>query len=466
MSLAQDRLVVVALAVSESTWLYALFGLWGLAFGTGGPPLGWPAVLGVLGASLLVGRALNSIVMPSRLAYVIQMALGALVIHLTLGAQIAGSGSGIDLGWIGTMISGTEMGGDTRWGVLASIFAVSLWWRGGAMAASEYPTASLVVSFRVGILALAVAAMVDFANDARLNVFPMMFVFFASALAGLAVGHLLPASPHAPAGRAWPRVIGGVVAGILVIGLMFSALQKSVLSLLAAPALAAMGVLAKVFFFVVVVPLVYILSLIARAVIALVSPFLGGERLDFEGISFQSFGEQLLERREAGSAFLSILEWTLLSVLVLVVLYILARAFRRRVRWRRSMAEGARESLMEEADPAHDVGKLLFGLLPRRFKRRARRRRFLRLPEDDPNVADVFRIYFGLLVLAEDRGLSRGAAETPIEYQRKLESVFPGDLVRRVTAAFNRACYGHHPATRDQIEEMRSSVERLGSRGR
>ncbi len=57
------------------------------------------------------------------------------------------------------------------------------------------------------------------------------------------------------------------------------------------------------------------------------------------------------------------------------------------------------------------------------------------------------------------------AAPTAGEYQRTLEEVFPANVVRVITAAFNRACYGRHPAPREQIDEMRTALEGLSAEG-
>jgi hypothetical protein len=159
------------------------------------------------------------------------------------------------------------------------------------------------------------------------------------------------------------------------------------------------------------------------------------------------------------STIVQVIQWTLLAVVVLAVLYFLARAFQRRIRWLRVDQEGMRESLSEDVDPAYDLARLLFNLLPDRFRKKRTEYR-LRLPDDDSEIVDVFRVYFGMLMLAEDRGHPRTLNQTPTEYQSSLESVFPQNVVRTVTAAFNRACYGHQPATRAEIDEMRGALER------
>ena len=78
---------------------------------------------------------------------------------------------------------------------------------------------------------------------------------------------------------------------------------------------------------------------------------------------------------------------------------------------------------------------------------------------------DVFRLYFGMLLLAENKGYRRGPSQTAGEYQRTLEEVFPANIVGAITAAFDRACYGRHPAPREQIDEMRTALDGLSAEG-
>ena len=66
-------------------------------------------------------------------------------------------------------------------------------------------------------------------------------------------------------------------------------------------------------------------------------------------------------------------------------------------------------------------------------------------------------------MLAEEREHPRHYSETPLEFQSTLERVFPRRLVRMATRAFARACYGHHPSTRQEIDEMRVELERVAS---
>ena len=331
------------------------------------------------------------------------------------------------------------------------------------MASAEYPVDDLETSFKLGIMAVGLAAVVDIFGEADLNVLPVMFLFFAAALAGLSIGHLLPASQQATDEKTWPKVIGGVTAFVVVLGLLFTLLQKGVLPALSGPASVVLNGLLTAILYAILLPVGYVVSWVVRGFFALLPTS------DEEGFTNQIQGgsaqveQGLVETGEAGkSLFVEVMGPVILAVIVIIALYLLSRAFRRWVRLRLVQAEGTRDSVLEDADPTSDMARLLFNLIPKRFKR-AKRPQGLKLPEDEADVVEVFRVYFRLLTLAEDRGHPRPPHQTPDEYQGVLEQIFPRELVRGATAAFVRACYGHHPASRQQIEEMRASLEQLAA---
>ena len=470
MSSAQRRLVALATLLSESAWLYALIAVLGVILGVGANPVSWAAVAVLMGLSYIVARGVAMVAMPITTAYAIQMVVGAIVVYLTIGAQADTGVGGLDLAWAahlsGTSDDGTAAGavGSLRGALLGVIVAAGLWWRGGRTASLLEPLDNLETGFRVGLGVLAVATTVEIFTDAALGIFPVMFLFFASGLAGLSIGHLLPASRTATQERAWTRVIAGVVAAVLVIGLMLSLLGRSVISLLSTPVLTVLGWFGTVVFYVIVIPLGYVVEWLIRFGIYIVG-LIGAEEQEREPPQGRSLVDQMRDLQEQegpewAATLLQALEYLLIAVVSVVLLYIMAQAFRRRYRLRQADAGGVHESVREDADPVYDLARLLFNLLPDRL-RRARSHRTYRLPEDEPGVVDVFRIYFGMLTLAEERGHPRPAAETPAEYQATLEGIFPREAVRRATAAFNRACYGHLPASPDEIAEMRSALDRV-----
>ena len=465
MSAIREKLVTGALLLSESAWLVALLGLLSFPFGATSSPISWIAIVAVMSASLVWARTLSMVVMPSLMAYALQMVAGVIVVFLMVASQVSPEMGALNLGWISAMTSGEVSESFILRAVYGSLGGAALWWRGGHIGAADIPAESLSASFRIGILVLAIAAVVDIAHPADLNVFPMMFVFFATGVTGLIVANMAPTTQQSNGTRAWTRVIGGLVGALVVLGLMFSLLQGSVLAAIAAPILWVLNILAKVVFYVVIFPLAYIIDFVTRAIFAVLL-WLGGEPeqpREFalpQGVgSFEGLG-RTGEAEPAALLLFQILQWSIAAAIIIGALVVMALAFKRRLRSRREVAEGQRESIIEDADLTYDFANLLFNMLPSRFRRRSASRS-LQVPSDDPNVTDVFRIYFGMLMLAEQRGNPRHSSETPFEFQQTLERMLPQGLVRAATKAFTRACYGHHPATREQIEEMRTELERV-----
>ena len=463
MSSARDRLVMAAAAIVTGAWVYAGVAVMGVMFGLDGSPISWVAAIATLGLSLVIARTLAMIVMPGWLPYVIQMVAGSLVIYLAIAVQVQSGGQAIDLGWVSAVSSDTVPVEYPFSVGLAVAFLALLWWLGGRLGSVANPIEHLGTNFRIGIMVLGFAAFVDAFHPADLKIFSLMFVFFASGLIGLSVGHLLPASSRTARQRAWPRIISAIVGLVIVAGLLFSLIGQKVLTFMTTPVVLLLNALVTGILFVVVIPVAYVLDILLNALLGLLARLFGGDEPEEIEIR-EDIGEFLSQFRDEAadtgqSMIVQVIEWTLLVVVVLAVLYILSRAFRRRIRSLRLDEDGMRESLSDDVDPAVDLARLLFNLVPERFRKKTTKYR-LRLPDDESEIVDVFRVYFGMLTVAEDQGRLRPVHQTPTEYQSSLESVFPRNVVRKATDAFNRACYGHQPATRAEIDEMRGALER------
>ena len=170
---------MAATAILEGVWAYAGVAMLGVITGLGGSPFSWVAAQAVLGVSLVIARTMAMIVMPVWLPYLIQMVAGSLVIYLTIASQVQSGDQGFDLGWISTVSSDTVPADYPFSLALAGAFGAFLWWRGGRLASVEYPVEHLSSNFRIGIMFLGLAAVVDVFHSADLKIFPLMFVFFA-----------------------------------------------------------------------------------------------------------------------------------------------------------------------------------------------------------------------------------------------------------------------------------------------
>ena len=56
MSLSQDRWVLAAIVVAESSWVFAALGVLAAIFNLNNSPMHWPSILVTLGAALLVSK--------------------------------------------------------------------------------------------------------------------------------------------------------------------------------------------------------------------------------------------------------------------------------------------------------------------------------------------------------------------------------------------------------------------------
>ena len=463
MSTLQDRVTQLSAVVVESVWIYALLATLSLLALPGGSPITWVAALCVTLVSFMTARGLSLVIMPAWMPYVLQMAAGVVAIYLILGTQLPTAGQWLDLGWLSGVFDDTRSDHFARKALLGGFFSTLFWLRGGRLASTEFPVEHLMFTFRLGLMAISVAAIVDIFHSADLKMFSLMFVFFAAGLIGLGVGHILPSAGPTLTRGSWARLIGALVGGIVLVGFLFSLLQRGALAFIAAPLVFLLNIAARIVFFVIIVPLVYILNFIISGFFWLLSK-VAGEPPEGEqemALGGTEFLEQFVEQSEPSepSIWLQILAAVSIALLVGVILLVLARAFRRNTRWLRiGDDEEDRESLSGEFDPTMDLARLLFGLLPDRFRRRKQDKR-LRLPDDEQNIVDVFRIYFGMLSIAESRGQPRLEFQTPGEYRRALLRVMPDRLVDMATAAFDRACYGRLPSTTEEIAEMRRMLE-------
>ena len=460
MSSSRHSLILVAAAVVESAWLYALAAVFSLALALDGSPVSWIAAAAVMLASFAVAWALSSVILPAWVPYVVQMLAGVVVGHVALGTQLS-SGGLLDMGWFRAF--GAEDGELARAAGFAVFFCVLLWWRGGAAAAADAPAERLSFSFKIGLIALSFAAVVDTLHPADLGVFPVIFAFFGVGLAGLAAGHILQSESRPITQKSWTKVIGGAVAVVLGAGLLVSLLQRGALEFIARPIGWLADGLVTVILYAILLPLIFIFSLLAAGLLEILRRLADPEREPSEQAPIGGFQEMMQGLREQAesndpSIWMDILGWGALVLVGVVILAILARAFRRRIRWRRVDQEGERETISEDVDPALDIARLLMGLIPDRLRRR-KAERGLRLPDDERGIVEVFRLYFGMLNAAAAKGLPRPQNETPDEYRETLAKAFPGGLVRAATAAFNRACYGREPTSDERIAEMRREME-------
>ena len=467
MSFSRDRLVRGAAAVSESAWLFAVLSVASVAMGLDGSALNWPSVLAILALSLLVARLTPGGVAAIEVVNLARTLVWAIVAYVAVAAHVGSGVGGVDLAWITLVGSESAPADFLPRAAGGSLMALLLLWRGFSIATSKDPLSTLRIGFRVGLPALALATAIDILHPADLNTLPMSFVFFASALGGLSVGHLMPESQESVKSRTWPMVLTAVIAAVLLIGFVAGLLQRGLQAFIAGP----LATLLQGVFWAIVAPIFVLLDLFTGLIIAFFSrpfdPAAAGVP-GFQGDGIATTTEPILagpppvledeQNYEVVGLLIQLVVSLSILALVAVVLLLLLAAFRRfGVPWGREDGGGVPDSIGEGADIASDIADLFRALVPDWRIGRKKRVAF-ELPDGPPGVVAALRIYYDLLAMAEEKGHVRRPNETATEFQTTMERIFPEGLVRMSTAAFNRACYGFLPATEEQISQMRSSL--------
>lgn len=483
MTLTREKLTYATLVISESAWLYAFASMLGVAAGSEyGSPLSYFAIVGLLGLSVLTFSYIRwKEFQAFELFYFFATVGGVALAYLVVAASyVPGS---FDLAWITTLTRGDHLDqGQAFRGTVGGLIAIGMWFRGIRLAMVPYPQKSLTRSFRFGLFFIGLSAVIDIFVEQQLNVFTMILIFFGAGLAGLNIGHLVPETAASSQMRIWPKAIGGAVAGVLVIGLLFGFLQQSFLAFIFSPIRFVFDRVTQGIFIVVSVPFVLGLEAINRVIGGVFSREVDPSEIlgDVEStptpeafitpLSIQGVGGS---DSEPVSGFMLLvrqyISYALVAaaiILVAIFLYIVTRRIARRLR---RDEDPERESLLDEISFASDIGDLFADLVSNvadLFKRGARK--VFRLPDGPPGVVEMLRLYYQMLTTAEQNDVARPDHATPTEFRSDLRRVFANDLVDPATDAFNRAQYGDIPSTDEEIAKMRSAfrVVKSGERVR
>ncbi len=462
MPLRQDKIVLAAHVLAESAWVFALAGFVGTLANFESSPLSWYAIAVILGLSVLLSRLTPRKGEKVEAVFALMAGLGLVVVYVSVALHV--DPGHIRPAWPLDWLINDAPGGYTSRGAFGALLGVLLWWRGTRVASNEFPTDDLSFTFRMGMPILVVALLYDLNNDAELSTFPMVFLFFGSSLIGLGAGHLLEQSQRSSDERTWPKTIGATVAVITLFGFLVALINRGVLSFLSRPATAALDALARGIIWGIVAPIAFVFDVIVGWLIGLLGLFRDeGERPQEAEFNpeVQGFMETLQQEQEAESeAFalvLQIIEFALVALIVAIVIFFLAGAFRRLRRGRERPTDGQRDSLAQDASPAADVAKLALRLVPDVLKRP--QRKGYRVPDGPPGIVEVFRLYYDMLDTAEEHGIIRRKHDTPREFQDRLEGTFPADVVGPSTESFNLAIYADVPAERSVVQRLRQGLK-------
>lgn len=266
MTLTREKLTYATLVISESAWLYAFVSMLGVWAGSSGSPLSYFAIAGLLGLSVLTYSYIRwKEFQAFELFYFGATAGGVALAYLVVAASyVPGS---FDIAWVTSLTRGDYLPeGQAFRGTAGGLIAVGIWFRGIRIIMVPYPEKSLTTSFRLGLLFIGLPAVINIFVEEQPNIFTMILIFFGAGLAGLNIGHLVPETAASSRLRIWPKAIGGAVAGILVVGLLFGFLQQSFLAFVFSPIRFVFDRITQGIFIIVSVPFVLALEAINRVI--------------------------------------------------------------------------------------------------------------------------------------------------------------------------------------------------------
>ena len=349
-------------------------------------------------------------------------------------------------------------------GMLILLSVVWLFWRGLRMAGQPVSVIDAMLGFQLGVIVLALFAMISPAHAS------MVFVpvFFFSEL--LAVGltrveavSMTSSGRRLPFSGWWMTTLTGMTGLSVLIEITLTALVLGIgldkLFMWIAPALAVITLP----FLLIMTPVLMLISYIVKALVGITQPILS--QLSTLLQQAQAWIDQRVQSRPPlVDLILRVLGYVVIIAIVLAVLYVVVVVVLKV--GRRSQLKGSDQD--EQSESVFSAQALLRKLRERLRNRLARLR----------NLADIAgrfgaggifaaltirRIYAQTVKLAASRGYPRPAAHTPYEHLKTLRQAFPGceaDLAQ-ITEAYVGVHYGELPERPEALEEIRAAFERI-----
>ncbi len=465
MSNNRGKIILGALAVSDSIWIYAIMAVAGLTIGLGGSPISWAALLAFYAFAMFVSWVFMGLRGSAAALAIMEGLVGLVAVYLTVAAGSFHADRSFDMAWA-VKLAGADLDATAVVGAVFSLIALLLLWRRAVtVVADDFAGERLKSGFKRGIVIIAIAALAEQLASREVGIQLLLAPFFAASLAGLAVSRL-PERGLGGKGVSWVRVIGAAVLALIAIGLGLGLLGGvygiNVLRLM----FKGWGLFVDGMLWVLRYPLEVVVNLIMLILNWLRSMFGSEEPIEREmgGGLPQSITEAAdpAGENQLFETIFNIIQYPLLAIVLVGAFLVLALAYRRFTSGRRKEADEERESIQEDPDAAGDLLKLLAGLLPSWMKREREEERPWRYPEDEPGVAEVFILYFDYLSAAIANGMTFIPGVTPSERAPAMQAALPGAQVALVTEMFNAACYGHVAAPRSTVDRLRNELLAIG----
>jgi hypothetical protein len=418
-----------------------------------------------------LSRVMHMVDMPLQRAKNIQ--LGGLLLAIFFGLRLLLYSGGfiLDPRWVLDLGRDFfDLGNPFWWrNIVFTLFITITWWRGLSLTSREVDIDAMGLRIRVGGLFLAPLAVFFAGNFLSLRVTPFILIYFLATLLAVSLTRAEGIAKHQfNQGHAMSvRWFGAILlasTSIVVLATIFGAIAgENTIDVLRNW----LGPIWLAFYFggVTVLRTVLYLSAPLIAIFANIIDYLFGKIQDFLSIiiaddvptlpigeQIQGILDELQQEQEITTLQLPpelgrILALICSSVLIILVVYVINRAFRVR---RLALSSDGQALGRDELEIGTGAG--LRGLLDR-----------LRGYDRNRAAASVRRLYRQMCRTAQHNGFPRAEAQTPYEYLPVLDQVWPdsGDQVRIITNAYVRIRYGELPESQAELNEIKEAWEHL-----
>ena len=414
-------------------------------------------------ASIPLGIAMVAIGWSFILSWYVQNIRFSLNLRGTIGlivsalSVLALAGISMGAGWfpIGLVFSG-DLNAIAALSLAAALLLL-LWWRGAATARDDVTLDAIRNAFVRGAVVVIVAVAADALLPAHVNIIslPILVLYFAVGLGGLALSRFAIDSGVGQISRRWLLAIVVSVGAVLLLALILGAVGVGGLDEVARAIVRGIAFLGLW----TLRPILLLLGLLAAGLVAIgnwISGFFGGgdlSGLELAQLQIEEFHESLREVDADGppNAILTVIKWLAFLLAVSLAGWILFRMFRRRRLAGSNYADTeTRESTFTLQAAGQDIADALAGWFNWAGKLNRRR----------PRPANPREVYHRMLDVARAVGFTRRTWQTPQEHRREANQALPDQPMGRIVGEFQRYHYGPQPNNPDP-DTMRSLEDDL-----
>ncbi|MYC34126.1 MAG: DUF4129 domain-containing protein [Chloroflexi bacterium] len=338
---------------------------------------------------------------------------------------------------------------------LAATLLLLLWWRGTATARDDVTLDVVRNAFVRGVVIVMLAAAADPLMPADIIRLPVLVLYFAVGLGGLALSRFAIDSGVSQISRRWLVAIVVSIGAVLLLSLILGAIGVGGLDQLAKAFVRGVGFLGLW----TLRPILLVLGLLAAGLVAVgnwISGFFGGgdlSGLELARLQIEEFHESLREVEGDGppNVILTVIKWLAFLLAVSLAGWVLFRMFRRR---RLAGGDYAEAETRESTFTLQAAGQDVTDTLASWFNWAANLSR-RRPPPTNPR-----EVYHRMLEIARAIGFARRSWQTPQEHRQEANQALPDPPVARIVNEFQRYHYGPPPGNPDP-DTMRSLTEDL-----